>query len=921
MPPQAAFKAALARSRQREMHYHPYPSTRPMQPFQTKSTSRLKREPPTEDDLIVLDSVVVNDTKPNSSRKNYSGGKGVADAIELSDDDSTPSKTDFRMLTAKQARRLAERPSKPDASCKEGEGRVEKDLGGTTNSALPSDYDSKEQGPQEKTTEELNANADASPDVDQVPEQHVDTTNGQMQLGIPPTEPSKTSTLQSSPLETVPNDTVEASVKDAMDIPRDNGSVEGLASSGPEIPNDGTVSVDRRTSSRVHDGNTVGVSPNIEAGEVHELHNAHESYQVAPTAYMGPPPCADVGTTPNQESLIPSDRERAVNVTARDGEADTPAPEAAEEMRLAKARDTLSQMKKTLRESRRREQDITSQPINAGTRNVPKCNAHSGPSGLRIGLASLGLGDANILQPDEPIEEEDDIQDEPEHYQRPKPPLSKYHKRDKLRDTLRQLGVTSKDKRTCKELPKWLEDISDIDWMILQMKIVNHYNYNDVCNRYKAMTGQETSVKAMTNRLNRLKAKLLECATEQAGDDPQASRRESSAADLFIRDSATPPLSETYLNSLVRDQRAAANFHRSTGKRPRDGPAITEWFQASKNQSVERGRPYHKNITLEEGYFERHKQRIEALKARAEWESRPREEYFDGQEQSLFLSSDSEGDDEAPAHPTTAGKGLSMETLRKWKADARAYPTPSQSDVANEELETPTLLYEYQVSNRVQLAGESDSHARTIVFGPYYTLAEANAIAAKKARLPDLDYGNIIFRPGAWSYSYDKDDTGMETHVYTGKMGTITTWVSRSIAPPEEKIGIPLKAFTTPAWMYIAMASSRNESATEHAYVTDDNEVITLDETPPRNTIIKACTLLDIANRAAGDKWLELRINELPKNGLEGLRKAEIKMHIRLDLEELEKKHHSFDRTYRDPKSGLETHIWVERAEVEGPRN
>ena len=399
----------------------------------------------------------------------------------------------------------------------------------------------------------------------------------------------------------------------------------------------------------------------------------------------------------------------------------------------------------------------------------------------------------------------------------------------------------------------------------------------------------------------------------EGGRRMHGSQKGISAADLFIRDSVIPPASASLGDIPTRR------------KRPRGTGTIPDYFTAKKRTCARKASEV--TGTLKEGYFERHEQRIKALKERAERENREFEGRFVGQEQSLFLNSESDEDYQTKSHPETGGKGLSKETIKSLEVmksrgnELRMYPTPSQSE--NDDLEMPKILYEYHVTRRVQLEGRYDNQALTTAFGPFYTIVEANVVAANEARCPSEELAKVVFRPGAWSYSFDKDELGMETHTASGKGGTIHSWVTRDIAPPDQNISIPLHAFTTPAWVYMALVSSAKEGYTSNhnQQLTDDNEVIRSHENPPETTTITACTLLDLANRAASRRWSELQAANIPNDGLGAIQKAEMDMRMRRDLEQMDKDNVAFDRTYRDPASGIETHVWVEMMELEGPRN
>jgi len=667
----------------------------------------------------------------------------------------------------------------------------------------------------------------------------------------------------------------------------------------------------------------------------------------APVAFMGPRISSENGSSSGQPFVVDPIQDDALIASARDAgfKVDTKSLEAASQEKIQNAQETLLEMGRLMRETKRKreletllrtsiEQNIAGRKpqntVGAGQKviyvNDPRVlpGAHpamgdAGPSGLQIGLASLGVGNPDILRrvasnKQETIPPELGTTDGKEAFEpsmgfsstgvraqeyagrmsaadlfvrhpagpslsgKQKVPFSERNPPMQVSETTAsqaspsttKSGTTNKRIMSC-DLPTCIGECSEAERMLLYMKEVENKPWVDIRSTWKLMTGQVIAPSTLHSRYKRIKANLME-PEEGNVSIATSSKVENLAA------------------------RSTDGASRTSRKRPHGESSIAE-------------------------YFERHGQRVKALKARADPKNHRHEETFDGHEESLFLNSDSDDNYQASMHPKTGGKGLSMETMKKWKADAQVYPTPSQSGMEAEGLDFPKILYEYHVSRRIQLEGQNENQARTTASGPYYTVAEANAVAATKARQPNDADAIAVFRPGAWSYSYDKDDAGMETHRASGKGGTIHAWVTREIASPDENIGIPLTAFTTPSWMYIAMCSSSKHYATDDAHVTDRNEVIIPHARSSTNTIIKACTLLDLANRAASHEWIKLQAANIPNDGLGHIARAEMGMHMRQDLEKMDEENVAFDRTYRDPASGLETHIWVEMVEVEGPRN
>lgn len=426
----------------------------------------------------------------------------------------------------------------------------------------------------------------------------------------------------------------------------------------------------------------------------------------------------------------------------------------------------------------------------------------------------------------------------------------------------------------------------------------------------------------------------LKHLNHQAAPLSRSSAR-SSHSDLFIRSPTPPPI------ELKRKMNQAEVFNCS--KRPKpvgDGSQkrrgehlkLDDFWGSTKRSATESGttRSYQNPLTLKDGYFDRHQERINALKARADRENRAYEQgYYDGQEVDLNLNETyTPNTTQTATRPTTGGKGLSQETMLKWRMDeaAQAPPTPNISEVGDEEVDVPKLLYEYHVQRQVTLDGQREIDGHLTSYGPYYTIEEANTVAAQKVRQHDPGNASMVFKRGGWSYNYEKDEIGTEHHTLGSRGGSIQTWVSRSIAPPSEGVGIPLKAFRIPSWLYAAMISfstpllsSADHSVADLAALAPNSWISPKDS--PSASIIKACTLLDLANRAAGEKWVEMQAANLPKDGVGDILRSELEMNLRRDLEDMDEENESFNRKCRDAKTGQEIHIWVDMVEVEGPRN
>ena len=113
---------------------------------------------------------------------------------------------------------------------------------------------------------------------------------------------------------------------------------------------------------------------------------------------------------------------------------------------------------------------------------------------------------------------------------------------------------------------------------------------------------------------------------------------------------------------------------------------------------------------------------------------------------------------------------------------------------------------------------ESEVDARNTELGPFYTMAEANLVAAKSIQKPGITNKDGTFRPGAWSYNYTKDDQGMESHTASFGGGSITASVSRNVVPPNQETTLPARAFTLPRVVYLVLLQLLPPSASDDLF-------------------------------------------------------------------------------------------------------
>lgn len=952
MSSQAPFTAAPARQKQRV--------------DQTSNYATVKQEQKTDQDLLIPSSSIYTDR-----------GNHAQDAIELSDSDSDTPRNTLPNLDTDDAMVLGSLSSVSKATIDmTGDRNDEQHIGTVESSKLQDDGGTKDTGIEESITKPPKV-----PDMSLVPRMmSKDDASGEPRLDTHDKQPMTDNNDQAKPNmeprivaehDTAPNIGDDAiSMLAAQALPRgEDGDYQGKANTqecgdqAVEAATDSILVTNMNLGDSVIDETSRGTTALPRSHELaqensEDLQNTYVDHcgdqtfenpvYRASVAYMGPRTSPNDKLSLSRPFTVDSIQVDGMTASAKDVglKVDTESLEAASDGKTQKAQEILSEMGRLVRETKRKreiekllrrsreEKNIVGRKphytvgpgqkvlhgndsrMASGTRPAM---GHTGPSGLQIGLASLGIGNPDILRQiasnqQESISSELPPTDE-EEFVEPSMDFNstgvgdqKHVGRVSAADLFvrgstassllgtQQVSSSESDFRMqfCettpsqsspsttksgaakkrvnpRNLPTCIDECSEADRMLLYSREVEVRPWADILASWRKITGQEIPPSTIHARHKRLKANLREFKEDDA----------SIATNSHVEKSFTQP---------------TGGASRISKKRPHGELSITD-------------------------YFDRHDQRVKALKAEADPKNRGHGERSDKPEESLFLNSDSDNNYRAKTHPKTGAKGLSTETLKKLIADTQVYPTPSQSEIEPEELDFPRIIHEYHVTKRIQFEGQPENEARTTGFGPYYTIAEANAVAATKARQPNEANATAMFRSGAWSYSYGKDDVGMESHRVSGEGGTIEAWVTREVASSELKIGIPLTAFTTPAWMYIAMISLSKQTATDGAHVTDSNEVILLQGKSFDNTIIKACSLLDLANRAASREWIKLQSADIPNDGLGHIARAEMEMHMRHDLEQMDEDNVAFDRTYRNPASGLETHIWVEMVEVEGPRN
>ncbi|KAG8531418.1 uncharacterized protein KY384_003047 [Bacidia gigantensis] len=257
------------------------------------------------------------------------------------------------------------------------------------------------------------------------------------------------------------------------------------------------------------------------------------------------------------------------------------------------------------------------------------------------------------------------------------------------------------------------------------------------------------------------------------------------------------------------------------------------------------------------------------------------------------------GTDTQAERPTTGGKCISAETLAVWEPQSA------------EETETPEVIYVYFVNIRTWALEKADEEHYSNNSGPFYTLQEANMVAKEEVKYP-LDHiqsgmEEITASPG-WSYTYTEDEHQMQTHKMSAAGLCSETTVRRELPPPPNRHALAASAFKTPPAIYIVQtlvryhqspsslaASTHNNSPNDDLF---DDEPLQPAATPDcEKSTLGAYTALDLANKRAGDFYLELATQGMSSKGAQGVRKSEIEMNVRRELQELNEEGDMFQKT------------------------
>lgn len=267
-----------------------------------------------------------------------------------------------------------------------------------------------------------------------------------------------------------------------------------------------------------------------------------------------------------------------------------------------------------------------------------------------------------------------------------------------------------------------------------------------------------------------------------------------------------------------------------------------------------------------------------------------------------------------PPRPTYARKTLPTQLRKPASEEANDADTRVSEDEANatttaippdQTSPPPELLWAYHISRKEYLHDEDPTTVPHTTDGPYWSLAQANSLAATDVH---LERGAVhILAPMEFTLTIDA--LGMRTHTICSNGGTITTAVERVLVPPSRARGPMADKAWLPRRMFVVLEQGRRGDG---------------DEKVPRAESVRTrglFTVLDLANREASRWALERRTARLGDSGLDGFVKAEMGMRAREHLERLDREERTFESSCVGVDGGGVVEVWVEEHPVVGPRN
>ena len=283
-------------------------------------------------------------------------------------------------------------------------------------------------------------------------------------------------------------------------------------------------------------------------------------------------------------------------------------------------------------------------------------------------------------------------------------------------------------------------------------------------------------------------------------------------------------------------------------------------------------------------------------------------------------------------HRTTGGKGLSAESLKRFRETGNWERSMEVGQSAQEaqygETEVPNIAYQYFVQKREWLETEEDALASTM--GPYHTLDEANAVAKVEVQTTEINQIEGV-RSDGWSYFYQQDENGMQTHIATILGIHIATAVCRGehqslcfatrawklmqdhpeLAPHNQRASIPNSAFMVTPQIHIVHEMQWLPASADGTIAAPSHcQLLTHG----------VFTLLKRANQRASAEYLETLTGTWGNSEYDLFRKMEMRSDLDKKVRALNRDADCFHEKIKIENGGF-AKVWVESVMVEGPRN
>ncbi|MCJ1482577.1 hypothetical protein MMC06_002743 [Schaereria dolodes] len=221
--------------------------------------------------------------------------------------------------------------------------------------------------------------------------------------------------------------------------------------------------------------------------------------------------------------------------------------------------------------------------------------------------------------------------------------------------------------------------------------------------------------------------------------------------------------------------------------------------------------------------------------------------------------------------------------------------------VQEEEDELEDMFWSYHVTGRQWLPDDPDGEPRESSCGSHFTVEEANEVAQQRSMQFLGDLEALI----GTSITCTLGRHMMQTWHISSESVYVQFTVSRTIRSNGRLPQSIKDALKKPVEIFIVFEKCLGE----------------VDRSLTPQTSLGTFYTLDLANRAAGKAWYARETGGLGASELDGVRKAEVGMHLYRDLGRLEQDDGLFDRVVMDAEGRDVARVWVEVHRVVGPRN